>query len=177
MPKFRGINCKSSSYSQVLLHISGKFHPSSVKICQNIWRQTSFGSTSERWKLWHSTNMAIFPWYMSSRNASNKPRNAVIIALKFLHEPRLKISYQFACNKKQRETFIKAVIQPDKSDKSITLKRIHCPPSVRHVCLLSRWPARTGYRSPPALWPAVGHQDTNRWPKSLRTLGTRLKLP
>ena len=32
-------------------------------------------------------------------------------------------------------------------------------------------------KSPQALWPAVGRQETNRWPKSLRTLGTRLTSP
>ena len=30
--KLRGINCKSGVYSQALLHINAKFHPSSVKI-------------------------------------------------------------------------------------------------------------------------------------------------
>ena len=27
---------------------------------------------------------------------------------------------------------------------------------------------------PQALWPAIGRQETNHWPKSLRTLGERL---
>ena len=29
-------------------------------------------------------------------------------------------------------------------------------------------------QSPQALWPAVGRQETNRWPKNLKTLGRRL---
>ena len=36
---------------------------------------------------------------MSSTNVSNKPRNEVTFALKFLHEERLNISYQFDRNK------------------------------------------------------------------------------
>ena len=46
----------------------------------------------------NSTNKATFPSNMSSTNVSNKPRNEITIALKFLHEASFNISYQFDCN-------------------------------------------------------------------------------
>ena len=46
-----------------------------------------------------STNTAIFPSNMASKNVSNKQRNELTIALKFLHEARLNISFQFDGNK------------------------------------------------------------------------------
>ena len=36
---------------------------------------------------------------MSLTNVSKKPGNEITVALKFLHEARLNISYQFDCNK------------------------------------------------------------------------------
>ena len=59
---------------------------------------------------------------MSLKNVSNKPRNEITIALKFLHEARLNIYYQSDRNKNAGRVSLKLpVMQPNKS---ITLAHI-----------------------------------------------------
>ena len=60
---------------------------------------------------------------MSSTNVTQQPGIKITIALKFLHEARLNIPYQLVVIK-TLEDFIKTVMS---RDKSIRLKRIHCP--------------------------------------------------
>ena len=69
-----------------------------------------------------------FPSNKSSTTVGNKPRNENTIAVKFLHEARLNTSYQF--DRKKNAEIVSLKLSCNELDKSITLKRIYCPPCV-----------------------------------------------
>ena len=63
--------CDLAKVHRLFYMITGKFHPSPMKLCLNIWPQSSFCSTIERWNLWNSTNTVMFLLYTSSTNLTS----------------------------------------------------------------------------------------------------------
>ena len=89
----------------------------------------SFCPTSERLKLWNSTNTAIFPSNMSSTNVSNKPGNETILL-----ETRLNNSYQFDCNENAGRVSLKLSFNE--------IIPSHWSEFTVHLVFCGRWPVR-----------------------------------